>query len=60
MASKVLMRGFSKLPYDTLYYAACTNYYIACAEALSLSGSINDIQYIDIPNAIIVAIHYTV
>ena len=57
MADYVYMRGYSKLPYDTLRYAASTNYFLACAATM---GSIVDIQYIDIPNAIVVAIHYTV
>ena len=53
---QVYMRGYSKLPYDTLAYAATTNFYIACARAM---GTIEDIKYIDIPNGIVVAIHYT-
>jgi hypothetical protein len=50
------MRGYSKTPYDTRSYELSTNFFIACAEAM---GTIVDIDYIDIPNAIVVAIHYT-
>ena len=56
MANYVYMRGYSKLPYDTLRYAASTNSFIVSAAAM---GTIQDIKYIDIPNAIVVAIHYT-
>lgn len=57
MANKwVYMRGFSKIPYNTINYTASTNFFLTCA--LSAGMAATDIQFIDIPNAIIVAITY--
>ena len=54
MPNFIYARGYSKLPYDTIRYTASTNYFLACAESL---GTLIDIDYIDIPNAIVVAFH---
>lgn len=57
MANKwVYMRGYSKLPYNTINYTLSTNYFLACALGAGMSAT--DIQFIDIPNAIVVAITY--
>ena len=54
MPNFIYARGFSKIPYDTLRYTASTNFFLACAESY---GTLIDIDYIDIPNGIVVAFH---
>jgi hypothetical protein len=55
MAIKTYIRGFSRYPIDTLDYAASTNYFLSCAEALPDYGTYIDTKWVPF-NAVIYAI----
>jgi hypothetical protein len=56
---KSYVRGFERLPIDTLRYAASTNYFIACAEALPDFNTFVDVDLEIFNNAVFVHVFYS-
>ena len=46
MATKTYIRGFERYPIDTLRYAASTNFFLTCAEALADFGTYLDMVWV--------------
>ena len=58
MATKTYIRGFERLPVNTLSYAASTNYFLSLAEAQPDYGTFVDIKIEYFNNAAFIVIIY--
>ena len=58
MAVKTYIRGFSRYPIDTLDYAASTNYFLSCAEALPDYGTYVDTKWVPYNDVVYMIIIY--
>lgn len=58
MSIKSYIRAFERLPVDTLRYAASTNYFLACAQALPDFSSYMDLTWIPFNAVINVVVTY--